>query len=156
MHHGKKAPGAIEELYSIVRFRVGRAELGVLAHHVEEVTDAGEPTPVPCAPPHVPGIVAVRGEALPLFDLAIFLGLPSGDGGAEMPRMLIVRSPPYRVGVLCDRVSGVATVPGSAIQPVRASGPRPLRRYALGEVEMGGTVAPVLDVALLLAAGRAR
>lgn len=130
-------------------------ELAIFAEDVEEVTEPSEITPIPCAPVHVPGVVPVRGEALPLFDLACFLGL-SGEGADERPRMLIVRSPLYRVGVLCDQVLGVTSVAAAAIQEARVSGPPSLRRYALGEVELRGGVTPVLDLEALLAAGRAQ
>lgn len=139
---------------SILRFRVAGVELAFFARHIEEVTEPSVITPIPCAPAHVPGVVPVRGEALPIFDLALFLGVQSGEA-PEVPRMLIVRSSPYRVGVLCDQVLGVSVVARSAIQEARVSGPPSLRRYALGEVELRGGVTPVLDLEALLAAGRA-
>lgn len=152
---GETRSAPLEESCSILRFRIGRVELALFSEHVEEVTEPSEVTPIPCAPRHVPGLVAVRGEALPLFDVALFLSLP-GAGEIELPRMLIVRSPPFRVGVLCEQVLGVTAVPRTAIQEARISGPPSLRRYAIGEVETREGVAPVLDVAALLAAGRAQ
>lgn len=122
---------------------------------VEEVTEPSDVTPVPCAPPHVPGIVAVRGEALPMFDVALFLGLPGADA-AETRRMLIVRSRRYRVGIVCDQVLGVASVPKDRIQEAIVSGPPSLRQYLVGEIEIGGKLAPLLSLEALLLAGRAR
>lgn len=155
MKRGEASVPSSEETRAILRFRVMRVELALFADQVEEVTEPAEITPIPCAPPHVPGVVPVRGEALPLFDLALFLGL-SGDGADGMPRMLIVRSAAYRVGVLCDHVLGVTAVAAAAIQEARVCGPPSLRRYALGEVELRGGVTPVLDLEALLAAGRAQ
>jgi purine-binding chemotaxis protein CheW len=146
----------LEESCSIMRFRIGPVELALFSEEVEEVTEPAEVTPIPCAPPHVPGIVAVRGEALPLFDVGRFLGLPGASTATEMPRMLIVRSRRYRVGVICDQVLGVTSVPKDRIQDPRVSGPPTVRQYALGEVEIAGRLAPLLNLDALLVAGRAR
>jgi purine-binding chemotaxis protein CheW len=144
-----------EATRSLVRFRVGEAELAILASTVDEVISRTEMTPIPCAPPHVPGLIAYRGEALPLFDLASFVGLDPAPSERES-RILVVRSAIYRVGILCDEVSGVLQVPASRIDEPRVCRPPSLRRYALGEVHFDHAVAPVLDLDALLEAGRAR
>lgn len=150
----EEASAAPEETQPILRFRIAGVEVALVAADVEEVGEPSEITPIPCAPPHVPGIVAVRGEALPLFDLARFLGL-SGESSSESPRLLIVRSPAYRVGLLCDQVTGVTAVSKSQVREARVCRPPSLRRYAIGEVELRHGVTPVLDLEALLAAGRA-
>lgn len=144
-----------ESSCAILRVRMGQVEVGLFTEHVDEVMEPSDVTPIPCAPPHLAGLVAVRGEAVPLFDVARFVGLSEVAGG-DARRMLIVRAAPYRVALLCDQVLGVAVVPRRSIQEVRVSGPPSLRRYALGEVEIQETVAPVLDLPALLAAGRPR
>jgi chemotaxis signal transduction protein len=146
------------ETRSILRFRIGDARVALFAEHVEQVLEPSELTPIPCAPKHVPGLVAVRGEALPVFDLATFLGLAASHASevdAREPRLLLVRSSRYRVGVPCAEVSGVAALPTRAfVEPV-ASRPPALRRHALFEVTVDGAVTPVLDLDALLEAGRA-
>ncbi len=143
------------EWCSITRARFGDVELALLSRDVEEVTAVSAVTPIPCAPPHVPGIVALRGEAIPVFDLASFLGL-STAAPAEVPRMLIVRSRQYRVAVVCDQVLGVADVARGAMREAAVAGNPALRRYASAELDLGGSVVPLLDLEALLAAGRAR
>jgi len=144
----------LEATRSIVRFHLGEAQIALFTKTIKEIMELPTVTPVPCAPPHVPGIVAVRGEALPLLDPARFLGLKAS--APESPRLLIVRSPAFRVGLVCENVLGVIAVPASRIQEARVCSPPSLRRYALGEIELSQGVAPVLDLDALLADGRAR
>ena len=138
----------------LLRFRVAQADVALFAIDVEEVSATPEITPIPCAPGHVPGVVALRGEPLPLFDVALFLGLSTSL--VEEPRMLVVRSPEYRVGLLCEHVRGVVSVAGDELRAARVSRPPALRRYAAFEVELAHGVVPVLDLSALLRDGRAR
>lgn len=143
---------------SIVCFRVAGAALALPAEAVEEVVVRSTVTPIPCAPAHVPGLIAVRGDAVPLFDVGIFFGL---DGHTVVesdrePRVLLVRSSRYRVGIFCDAVMGIASVAESRIDEPRACRPASLRRHALGETYLHGAVIPLLDLEGLLEAGRAR
>lgn len=143
-----------EQTRAFVRFQVGQVQVALLAEAVEEAMEPLTITPVPCAPRHVPGIVAVHGEALPLFDVARFLGLDAA--APESPRLLVVRSSEYRVGILCEHVQGVATVATSKIREARVTSPPSLRRYAFGEIELPDGVLPLLDLDRLLEDGRAR
>lgn len=155
MDGGEAISALGEDSRSILRFRVAAIEVALFAANVEEVTEPAEITPIPCAPPHVPGIVALRGEALPLFDLGLFLGL-SAARASEEPRLLVVRSTAYRVGILCEQVRGVVAVPASRLREARVARPPSLRRYAVGEIEVAEGVTPVLDLDALLSAGRAQ
>jgi len=67
-------------------------------------------TAVPCTPPWVAGILNVRGEVVPVLDLATALNLvavPSTDEGAQV---LLAELPDLRVGLLVDEVLGVHSV----------------------------------------------
>jgi len=140
----------------LLRFRVAGAQLAIPVRVVEEIVDRGALTTIPGVPPHIRGIVAVRGEAIPLLDLEAFLGLaPSERAEDRSARVLVVRVEPYRVGLLCDVVAGVAAVAPSALEPPRASQPPALRDFAAAELDLGYAVAAVLDLRRLLEAARA-
>jgi purine-binding chemotaxis protein CheW len=141
---------------SLVRFRVGNAELAVPTSCVEEIVDRGPLTAVPGVPSHIPGLLGVRGEAVPILDLQRFLGLSDEDGDEErVARVLVVQHDRYRVGLLCDRVAGVSVCDESQLETPRVAQPPSLRSYAQAEIDMGTSIAALLDVARLLEAARA-
>jgi len=71
--------------------------------------------PVPCVPPFVAGIANIRGEIMPVFDLAVLLKVPGGD----TKRALIVASSNDNSVAFCVEAVGEArTVQLSALQTV--------------------------------------
>jgi purine-binding chemotaxis protein CheW len=88
-----------------VRVRIGERRLAVSTHWVREVATVASVTPVPTAPREVAGLMQLRGQILPLLDLAL---APSGP---RPPRpgdpMLVVELGAARAGLLVDHVEGV-------------------------------------------------
>jgi purine-binding chemotaxis protein CheW len=71
--------------------------------------------PVPCVSPFVAGIANIRGEIMPVFDLAVLLKVPSG----ETKRALIVASSNNNSVAFCvGEVGEAETVQLSALQTV--------------------------------------
>ena len=69
-----------------VRVRIGDEEYALPVRHVPEIAELGEITPVPGAPAAVLGIRNLRGEVLPVFDLASVLAA----AGEVAPRRIVV------------------------------------------------------------------
>jgi purine-binding chemotaxis protein CheW len=71
--------------------------------------------PVPCVPPYVAGIANIRGEIMPVFDLATLLKVPS----EEKKEALIVASNNGNSMAFCVEAVGESrTVQLSELQPV--------------------------------------
>lgn len=73
--------------------------------------------PLPCVPPFVAGIVNVRGQILPVIDLAMLLGVPSETVRRSL---LIVSNSEFSLGLCVEAVGEVVTVLISTLQPVPA------------------------------------
>ena len=66
--------------------------LAVSAGYVQEIVRVPPWHPVPNLPPHIRGVINLRGKVLPLVDLRLRLGLPSALEDVEgMIRMLVAR-----------------------------------------------------------------
>lgn len=91
-----------------VQVRVGREAYAIPVTHVLEVLDLEELTPLPGSGSHVLGLRNLRGQVLPVFDLAALLG--AGEGAA--PAHLCVASRNGDVaGLAVDEVTEVAALP---------------------------------------------
>ncbi len=101
---------------------------------------------VPCTPPHVAGMLNVRGEVITVLDLAVGLGLAGAAEPSETSQVLLVELPEARVGLLVDDVIGVQRLSLEGLDP-----PLSGREFSRG---VAGARIVVLDLALLLSGGR--
>lgn len=83
----------------VVVVEAGARRLAVPAAHVRELCAAGWVTPVPTAPPPVAGVTQLRGQILPVLDLAE----PARAVQPDDP-LLVVEYGPVRAALLIDRL----------------------------------------------------
>lgn len=88
---------------------------------VREILDMRQPFRIPDAPAHLAGLIDVRGEAVPVIDLRLKLGLPRREAGADT-RILVLDVPLesrcLSLGLIADRVFEVTALdPGSIAPP---------------------------------------
>ena len=87
-----------------VRLRIAAEALAMPADHVLEVAELGEVGAVPGARPEMLGVRNVRGQILPVVDLALLLGIP---GTAPPSRLVVAEAGGIRAGFAVDEVIGV-------------------------------------------------
>ena len=78
---------------ALVLCRLGKHYLAFPVHSVREVLDDVPVTPVPLAPPHLSGLVNLRGEVLTVVDTCGLLGVDSVEAeGGQVHLVLSMRS----------------------------------------------------------------
>ena len=98
----------------IVRFHVSGKEIAFPVSHVREVVPVAPLALVFNTPPLVEGLMNVRGEAVPVFNLARLFSLP--ESSAEGRLVIIVESGHLTSGFLADPpvdIFDVAPAPGT-------------------------------------------
>lgn len=129
-------------------FRCGGEYLAVDPGHVAAVSSNDlVRTRIPTAPAHLEGVVNYRGRALPVLDLARFLGL---DGGGDASRLVVFAIGDVRVGVPVEFIRGIVGRPDR---------PRPLETgisYVVGVCDLDVGATQVLDLGALLEAAAER
>jgi len=93
----------------VVRFLVCGKNLALSVEAVREVVPAAQPTAVFNAPDHLAGLLNVRGEAVPIFDLSRLFGYYTPDYRHEL--VVIAESGPYVAGFLGARPVDIVDVP---------------------------------------------
>lgn len=109
-----EAPAAPE--IETLAVRLANEEYLVPIDQVREVLRLRETTPVPHAPEHAPGVISLRGDMLPVIDLAKRLGIQAGARD-EKSRIVVVGIDDEDAGLIVDRVSGVVRFPADALGP---------------------------------------
>ena len=120
---------------------------------VQEIKSFEIPTPVPGLPVGMPGVINLRGAAVPLLDLRQRFelpALPEPDGTAVVVLNLTPHgsSTSLAVGLMVDEVSEVHDLAPADLQPPPAVGAS--TRYLQGLALVDGQVVMVLDVDHLL------
>ena len=105
---------SLAELY--VLFRVGAGNYVLPASSVLEMESFTGATPLPGAPPHVAGLVQIRGKVIAVVDLRARFGLPAGEAALEN-RVVVIDHGGRRVGLLVDSAREVATLAQDAFRP---------------------------------------
>ncbi len=89
-----------------VMFQVGGTDYVVSAADVMQMESFTGATEVPGSPPHVAGLVQLRGQVLPVVDVRARFGLPRDDRPSEA-RIIVVERQDRRVALLVDRAREV-------------------------------------------------
>jgi len=130
----------------------------IFAAPVERVQEILEMRPVarlPHAPSYLLGMIDVRGQAVPVVDLRLKLGLPAaGDTLATRIIVLCVRAGGREVllGLKADRVFEVTVLDGNALEPPPEIGVEWASQSIAGIGRRGGSFVTVLDLDHVFAA----
>jgi purine-binding chemotaxis protein CheW len=141
-------------------FTLGRESYGVPVLAVREIIRLCPITPVATMPPHVRGVINLRGKVIPLVDLRLRFGLPAAE---EHDRTCIVVAQvaaaaggtrPY--GVIVDGVEEVALFTTSDIEPAPDFGAAVDARFITGMAKAAGGVKILVDLDRIAAADAIR
>jgi len=109
---------------------------GLPGASVREVMRWRAPTPVPGAPPMLPGIISQRGVVLPVVDLRLALGLP-GAPPERSARLVSIQHEAGDLALFVDAVIDLVPLaaaaraqPPAALDPARARLLAAVARYA--------------------------
>jgi purine-binding chemotaxis protein CheW len=129
----------------LVVLRLGREEYALPIDHVQEIIFWSPPRPVSSDLPWVSGVIALRGKILPVFDLALRLDVPRGDGGA---RIVVVETGTEQIGVTVDDATEVLTVEAGDLEALPQGTGHDLLRAI---TKVGDRLIAVLDLSTLAA-----
>jgi chemotaxis signal transduction protein len=124
-----------------VRLRVGRERYAVPIDNVLEVAELGSLCPLPGAGGAVLGVRNLRGQVLPVFDLARVLAI---TGDPAPPRVVVAEHAGRLAGLAVDEVTDVGTLAGDA-EPAEAA-------HLSGAILEEGQLVGIIDVERLFGA----
>lgn len=145
----RRAADHAAEEKTYVAFRLDREEFGLPVESVREILRLGETTRVPQAPPHIRGLMNVRGSILPVVEIRTRIGLAPLDPGPSA-RVVVLEVGERALGLLVDRVTRVAKVRASEIEPPPAEVVTARTDYVVGVAKRPEGLLVLLDPAKTL------
>jgi purine-binding chemotaxis protein CheW len=101
----RNAAAAPQAGIDVMLFRLGSEQFAVEMSVLRATQPSRGLTPIPSTPPHVAGVLNVRGEIVTVLDLASVLGV-ARDSTDEDTYVLLAEGPEGQVGLLVDEVMG--------------------------------------------------
>jgi purine-binding chemotaxis protein CheW len=101
----------------LVNFRLRDQEFGLDIGSVREITRVTDISRIPEAPSFILGVTNLRGQIIPVVDMARQFDLPPQDKLPESARIVVTELNGQTVGMLVDEVPEVLKIPAENIEP---------------------------------------
>jgi purine-binding chemotaxis protein CheW len=105
-------PPVSVEHESLIMLRVAGEALAVRTLDITGVAKRRRILPIPTRVPGLLGITAIRGQLIPVYDLATLLELPSAAGAGSW---LMLANPEAPIGLIFDEFEGQLDIEGSCL-----------------------------------------
>ena len=130
-------------------FNLGEELYGMDILHVQEIKGVTAVTKIPNTPPHIKGVLNLRGTIVPIIELRTRFGMPAGER-TTMTVIIVVVVREKVMGLLVDSVSDVVSFDKKDLQPTPKFGGNVDVSFISGIGQSGGKLVTVLDVDRLL------
>ncbi|MEN9678436.1 MAG: hypothetical protein RIS76_4332 [Verrucomicrobiota bacterium] len=138
-----------------VTFTLGQESYGLPVLHVREIIRICPITPVPNMPPHVRGVINLRGTVIAVLDLRAKFSMapvPAGERACIIVLQLGLNSSrPTLIGIIVDAVEEVIQLGNSEIEPCPDFGGSTASQYILGVATVRGGVKTLLEIEKIFA-----
>ncbi|HXT71292.1 MAG TPA: chemotaxis protein CheW [Vicinamibacterales bacterium] len=137
-------------------FALADEEYGVPVLKVREIIKVMDITAVPKMPPHVRGVINLRGKVIPVVDLRTKFDLPSVEFTDQTCIIVVeveMQGRKVMLGAIVDCVLEVLNITAEEIDPRPDFGERLDTGYMLGVAKVRGRVEILLDLDRVLADG---
>ncbi|MBI3805757.1 MAG: purine-binding chemotaxis protein CheW [Nitrospirae bacterium] len=104
------------EEVELLTFNLAEEEYAVDIKLVQEISKMAEMTMLPRTPAYIKGIITLRGNVIPVFDIRSKLGLPAFVKGPKS-RFIICTTEKGRAAMLVDQVNDVARLLRYRLEP---------------------------------------
>jgi purine-binding chemotaxis protein CheW len=130
-------------------FALAEEEYGLPVLRVREIIKMMDITEVPQVPPHVKGVLNLRGKVIPVIDLRLKFGFAQGEV-TERTCIIVVEvalaASRVMMGIVVDHVSEVLNIVADEIEQTPPFGEQVCTDYMKGVAKVKGTVKILLDL----------
>jgi len=142
----------VQESQQFLTFLLDDQEYGLEIFKIREIRGYAPVTPIPNVPPHVRGVMNLRGTVLPVVDLRMRFNLPPVEYN-KFTVIVIATVGDKNVGLLVDAVSDVLMVAKDAMREPPDFGAAVDTRFINGVFESRGHLTVALNLEELLSEG---
>lgn len=134
------------EKISILSFQLGDELYGIELKCLAETRRSVPVRRLPSAPPHLVGIINLRGELLPVIDLCPILGLPQKELSKIIPTLLVLGLKENKWAFVVDLAQDILTFSTKEIMPPPLSLDSEHAVFIRGELLLGNRPLSLLNM----------
>ena len=138
------------DIQQYLSFALGSEQYGIEILRVQEIKGYSGITPIPNTPPHIRGVMNLRGTVIPVVDLRAKFNLQAQQYD-KFTVIIVVTVGARIIGLVVDAVSDVLDISRHQIRPAPDLGSREGTLFISGMVHVGENLVVLLDIATLLA-----
>ena len=130
-------------------FHLGDEEFAIQVQKVREIMGVQDITQVPQTPPHVKGVINLRGKVIPVVDLRLKFSMPALAYSHSTCIVVVQVAGPrgtMLMGVVVDGVAEVLQVAGTDVEDTPSFGKDVEVPYVMGLAKIKGKVKILLDI----------
>jgi purine-binding chemotaxis protein CheW len=130
-------------------FHLGEEEFGIQVQKVREIMGVQDITQVPQTPPHVKGVINLRGKVIPVVDLRLKFDMPAREYTHRTCIIVVQISSPrgtMLMGIVVDGVVEVLNIAGADVEDTPSFGQEVELSYVMGLAKLKGKVKILLDI----------
>jgi purine-binding chemotaxis protein CheW len=142
-------PGSPAHSSQFLTFLLGAEQYGVEILRVQEIRGYAAITPIPNTPPHIRGVINLRGTVVPVVDLRTRFSLEPTEHN-KFTVIIVVTVGEKVIGMLVDAVSDVVEIAASEMRAVPDLGSRVDTRFISGMATIAERMTVLLDIDRLL------
>jgi purine-binding chemotaxis protein CheW len=130
-------------------FSLGEEEYGIEILKVQEIRGYSSITHIPNAPPHVKGVMNLRGTVVPVVDLRARFAMPAAEY-TKFTVIIVVLVSEKLAGLVVDAVSDVLNITPAEVRPAPDLGSQVDTQFISGMASAGEKLVVLLDMDRLL------
>ncbi|HUI55403.1 MAG TPA: chemotaxis protein CheW [Bryobacteraceae bacterium] len=138
------------DIQQYLSFALGDEQYGIEILKVQEIKGYSGITPIPNTPPHIRGVMNLRGTVVPVVDLRSRFALETRVYD-KFTVIIVVTVGARIIGLVVDAVSDVLDISCKDIRPAPELGRREDTRFIAGMANVGDRLVVLLDIETLLA-----
>lgn len=140
------------ETMQYINFLLAGEEYGVPILQVREIIRHRTLTKIPQSAAFIEGVLNLRGQVIPVFDLRSRFGLPCGERDSGT-RIVVVKIEGQVLGFIVDAVTEVLSIPGDSIDPPPPVGAGIDQEFIFGMAKMEDRLIILLDLDRIFSQG---
>jgi purine-binding chemotaxis protein CheW len=134
-----------EQANQYLTFTLGAEEYGIEILKVQEIKGYSAITHIPNAPPHVKGVMNLRGTVIPVVDLRRKFSMELVEFN-KFSVIIVVMVGERVAGLVVDAVSDVLDIDSASVRPTPDFGSGADTRFIRGVASMGEKLVVLLDI----------
>ncbi len=135
----------VKDTTQYIKIKMGEEMFGIDIKYIDNIVRMQHITRVPKVPTYIKGVINLRGEVIPVFNLRLKMGMEEVEETKKF-RIIIIKMDGNYVGLIVDEVREVITLENDLVEKVYRDPSEPTQNFLLGVGKDGDNLISLLDL----------